>query len=98
MSLSDKSILVITDDEVVLQTVKDALEPLVKTLITASSGAEGIKKLANQNFDCFVLRTKKPTLADPKQIFQWTQLHKNHKTVPWIVLGKDIENEQIVIT
>jgi len=82
MSLSDKSLLLITEDETTHKFVDTTLKPLIHSLVHVPDGIEGQKKLSNQNFDAFVLRSKTPSLSDPKQLFQWTQMHKNHKSTP----------------
>lgn len=98
MSLSNKSILAIIEDPTLMSKVESTLKPSIKSFVGVSGSSEGIKKMDMQKFDVFILRTTKPSLMDPKKIFVAAQAQKAHKNVPWIVLGKDVEDESIVIS
>ncbi|MBS1984301.1 MAG: chemotaxis protein CheX [Bdellovibrionales bacterium] len=98
MSLSNKSLLLLCDDAALAKSVAEALQPVVKSLTVTTSPADAIKRAMNQAYDCFILRTGKPSMNDPTHLFNWTQMQKTQKAIPWLVLGKDIEDEQIVIT
>jgi chemotaxis protein CheX len=97
MSLSGKKILCLTDNAETKAFVTATLTPLVKFVVFAVSDADGMSKLNNSEFDCILLRTNLPTLDEPKKLFQLTKVHKVYKTLPWIVLGKDIEKEDHII-
>lgn len=98
MSLSKKTVLLISDDSDVVASVKGALEPLVKIMHHSTTAADAFKRLGNSSFDAYILRTKAAALKDPRHIYAWTQGQKDYQTAPWIVLGKDIEDEAIVVS
>ena len=97
MGISDKSLLVVTEDSEVFSRAEAALKPLVKIIAHAKNADEAIKKAQNQVFDAFLLRTKQPSLTDPKHVYQWAKEQKGQKESAWVVLGKDIEDESIVV-
>lgn len=97
MGLSTKSVLLVTDSPQVHESVSAAVQPVVKTFKTATTAADAIGKATNQLFDVILLRTTTPSLTDPMHLFQWTQGNKAQKGLPWIVLGKDVESDQILI-
>jgi chemotaxis protein CheX len=98
MNLSEKSILLLSDDETVSQLMIGALKPLLKSVVHIKDPKEAIVKATNQVFDGIILRTSKPTISDPASFFQWCQTNKNYKLTPWIVLGEDVEDKQILVT
>ena len=97
MSVSDKAVLILSDDPATAERVTEAVRPLVKHLVLAQNSAEAMQKAATQPFDCIILRLAQPSIPDPAQFFTWCQAKKSFQKVPWIVLGKDIENEEIVV-
>ena len=64
MSLSQRNVLLYSDDNSVFDFISITLKPLVKNLVTAKNTAEVMKKIENQVFDCVVFKTKGPTLSD----------------------------------
>lgn len=94
----EKTLLLITDDDQIAREVPAFLKDEVKQVAVAVSGADAVRKITNQLYDGILVRTKRPSLNDPSHAFQYTQTHKKLKNIPWIVLGKDIEDEEIVIT
>lgn len=98
MSLIDKTILLICDDEKVVATTSAAIKPLIKNLVVVAKSSEAVARAGLQVFDAILHRTKVATLGNPKEFFQWTQLQKAHKKTPWVVLGKDIESEDVLVT
>ncbi len=97
MGLESKSILALVDEEAVRSSVETSVKPLVKTLIFAKNSNEAQSKLNNQQFDAIILRTKAPVMGEQRGVFNWSLTNKDYKLVPWIVLGKDVENEEVVI-
>jgi chemotaxis protein CheX len=97
MSLSQRNVLLYSDDTSVFDFISITLKPLVKNLVTAKNSAEVMKKIENQVFDCVVLKTKAPSLTDQAGPFIWAQKNDKHKNTNWIVLGKGIEDENLLI-
>ena len=97
MGLTDKRVLLFTDDAILKEKVLEAVEPLVKLVVVASNDSEAILKATNADFDCVLLRTKLPNLDDPKKFFHWSKSQKRMRLVPWIVLGKDIESDKHLV-
>jgi chemotaxis protein CheX len=97
MSLAQKNILLYTDDPSVFDFVSITLRPLVKNLVTAKNVSEAMKKIENQVFDCVVLRTQNATLTDKAGPFVWAGKQEKHKGTNWIVLGKGVEDENMLI-
>jgi len=97
MSIATKRILCLSDEVKTKEFVQTTLGPLVKFIIFAISDADAVSKTTNSDFDAIICRTVKPTLDDPKKFFQWSKMQKNLKTLPWVVLGKDIESEQHLV-
>jgi chemotaxis protein CheX len=98
MSLTESRFLLLSDDDEVRRSVSDALSPVSKLMISVECDDQAILKAQNQDFDAFLLRTRSASLGDPKRFFQWVQTQKSKAKTPWVVLGRDIEAEQIVIT
>jgi chemotaxis protein CheX len=98
MALTESRFLLLTDDEDTRKSVTEALSPVSKLMITCDRDDQAVLKAQNQDFDAFLLRTKVASLKDPKRFFQWVQGQKAKAKTPWIVLGRDIEAEDIVIT
>lgn len=98
MSLSKKSILLVCEEPDLVQSTTDALKPVVKSLVHAKTEAEAMLKAKNQVFDAFIVRIKPATLDRTDGIYGAVQNSKEYpSTTPWIVLGKDIENEAILV-
>lgn len=97
MGLSTKNIMLLTDIPQVHDSVTAAIRPVVKSLKTCTSAADAIQRASNQPFDVFLLRTSRPSLTDPMHVFQWASTNKQQKHIPWVVLGKDVESDEILI-
>lgn len=98
MSITEKSILLLSNDPAQTAATMEALKPMVRSLLVAKNTADAVQKASNQDFDAIILRMNTPILSDPKEFFHWCLRSKAHKTTPWVVLGKDVEDEQIVVT
>ena len=97
MSLNEKILLFLIDDDAVAAEVEKAIGGSVKRIIRAKNSDEAISKASNQVFDGFLLRLKNPIFENPKGAFLWSLDQEKYKKSPWIVLGKDIENDQVLI-
>ncbi len=60
---SDCSILIVDDDELICEMVRDALEPASYRVITCSSGSEAIKHIDENDFDVIITDLKMPDMS-----------------------------------
>ncbi len=97
MALNEKTLLLICNDDAAAGKISASLEGKVKKVILAKSSSEALSKASNQVFDGFIVRQTPALLTDPKGPFVWCSNQDNYKKAPWIILGKDIEDEQILI-
>ena len=97
-AITSKTALVYCEDKGVLETTLAALKPVMKNVLVGTNPKDALAKLEMQPFDCVIYRSAHASLADPKGFFQIVQLNKKLKKTHWIILGKDIEDEQIVVS
>jgi chemotaxis protein CheX len=96
MSLSSKSLLLVSNDEKITKITTEALSPLVKNFVAVSNVDQAVAKATMQVFDGVLYRTKAASLANPKEFFAWSQAHKAYEQVPWVILGKDVEPAEVL--
>ena len=97
MTLLEKSVLMYSNDDAVISKTSDAMKPILKSFVSARSFPEATAKAKNQQFDCIILRMNKPILKEKADLFEWMRNQKDYKKTPWIVMGSDVENQEIVI-
>jgi len=97
MSLADKALLLLCEDDKIAAHILGAVKPLVKSVVVVSKKVDALVKLDFQVFDAILYRTKVATIAEPGELFQWTQGQKKHKATPWVILGQDIESQSVLV-
>jgi len=96
--MKNKKILVLCDDAPHLARIRESLAPIYEKSNYASQVNDAIFKAKNEVFDAFILRTLKPSLSDAKSLFAWCQTQKHYRRTPFIVVGQDIEDQNILVT
>ncbi len=97
MSRIEKSFLLFCEDKALAESISAPLKTKVKSLVIVASADEALSKCQNQVFDGFLIRTQKASLQDKDSLFQWGINRKELKNSFWVVLGKDIENQDVLI-
>jgi chemotaxis protein CheX len=96
--MRNKKILVFAEDAAVLARLKESLTPVHNKAAYSFQQQDAFFKLQNDTFDVVILRTNKASLKDPKGVFGWCQTHKHYRQIPFIVVGEDIEDKNILVT
>ncbi len=60
--LSGSSVLVVDDEDIVVDVIRQALSPMVSLLDTASNGEEALVKAVRRNFDFILIDVKMPVM------------------------------------
>jgi len=94
-----KAILVLSDDAGSVEKIKQVLEPMMeKKLVFASSAADAFLKIKSQEFDAVILRMLYPILGSDKSLYLATQNQEKKFKTPWIILGDDIESQDVLVS
>jgi len=96
--MKNKKILVFSEDAAVLNRLKESLSPIHDKVSFASQLKDALFKSQNEVFDVVIMRTSKASLQDPKSLFGWYQSQKTHRESPFIVVGEDIEDKNILVS
>ncbi|MEO5668631.1 MAG: chemotaxis protein CheX [Bdellovibrionota bacterium] len=96
--MKNKKLLVFSDDAPTLARLQESLNPVHDKTTYASQINDAIFKAQNSQFDAILMRTQKPTLKDHQGFFSWCQSQKNYRRIPFIVVGEDIEDKNILVT
>lgn len=90
----NKKILVVEDDVVTREIIRDLLSPLNVNIETVNLADEAYKMLENEKFDCVILDLGLPDYSG-KELLK--KLKTNHIAIPKVIVytGKEISKEDI---
>ncbi len=96
--LNKYPVLVIEDEPAVLSFVKAALERAGYSVMPASTGADALGMLANNNFLGVVSDMRTPGGVDGADVHAWIAAHRPELTARVIFITGDIVNEETAAT
>ncbi len=71
MSLKDKTLLLICNDDAVAKNIETFLADKVKRVLRSTTSEDALNKCSNQQFDGFLVRINPGILNNPKSVFSW---------------------------
>lgn len=91
-NLSGRSVLMVDDEEVVTEVIKEAMTPIVSAIETAKNGEEALAKVLERDFDYILLDMKMPKM-NGMDFFRRLCAHKPHLAKRVIFITGDTESE-----
>ena len=91
-------VLLIEDEPAVMAYVCAALERSGYQVVTAASGAEALRMLANGDFQGIVSDMRTPGGVDGAQVHEWLAGHRPELAGKVVFITGDIANEETAIT
>lgn len=88
--LSGSSVLVVDDEEMVVDVIREALSPIVSMLETATSGEEALVKAVKRDFDSILLDVNMPVM-NGMEFFRLIKLLKPHLSSRIILMTGDVK-------
>jgi chemotaxis protein CheX len=96
--MQNKKILVFCEDPKTMARLRESLTPVHDKASYCTQAAEVFFRAQNEDFDVVIMRTLKPSLKDPKGFFQWCQTQKKYRRTPFVVVGEDVEDKNVLIS
>lgn len=91
-NLSGRSVLMVEDEEVVVDVIKEVIGPIVSMIDTACNGEDALAKVLRQDFDHILLDIKMPRMSGMDFFSRLASL-KPHLTKRVIFITGDTESE-----
>ncbi|MBI5642704.1 MAG: response regulator [Deltaproteobacteria bacterium] len=92
--LHDKTVLIIDDEQIVVDVIKEVIGPLVKRLDTAGDGIDALAKALASDYDYILLDIMLPKMSG-MEIFKLIEDYKPHLVKNIIFITGDIETVDI---
>jgi len=92
INLSGRSVLMVEDEEIVSEVLKEVMGPIVSTVETARNGEEALAKVIQRDFDYILLDIKMPRM-NGMDFFRHMSVLKPHLTKRVVFITGDTESE-----
>ncbi|MBI4948797.1 MAG: response regulator [Deltaproteobacteria bacterium] len=92
INLSGRSVLMVEDEEIVSEALKEVMGPIVSTVETARNGEEALAKILKRDFDYILLDIKMPRM-NGMDFFRHMSVLKPCLTKRVIFITGDTESE-----
>jgi CheY-like chemotaxis protein len=86
-------VLLVDDEKDIVEVIQDRLEAYGFTVVTAASGVEALKKLAEDTFDGVFLDVKMPEMGGIEAL---ERIRKDNETIPIILVTSSSTREAAV--
>lgn len=90
--LSDKAVLVVDDEDVVVDVIQEAISPLTSTVEAAFNGVEALAKIMEKDYDFILLDIEMPKM-NGMDLFKYICDIKPHLRSRIIFITGDVETE-----
>ncbi|MBI5810647.1 MAG: response regulator [Deltaproteobacteria bacterium] len=92
-ALQGKSVLIVEDEEVVTEAIKEVVSPVVSEFESARNGVDGLIKIMDRDFDYILLDVRMPRMSGT-ELFRHLSVYKPHLLRRVIFITGDTESEE----